>query len=136
MDIDIRMDREIREARAAGVRALNSLRRAQRALDGAHGWGIADLLGGGFITTMVKHAKLDEAKEAMEQARFDLDRFRDELMDVDVPQIDVGEFLTFADFFFDGLLADCLVQSRISQARARLEAACGRVEAALRQLNP
>lgn len=31
--------------------------------------------------------------------------------------IDIGSFATFADFFFDGLIADLVVQSRISQSR-------------------
>ncbi len=31
--------------------------------------------------------------------------------------IDLGPFATFADFFFDGLIADWVVQSRISQSR-------------------
>ena len=39
--------REIQEAREAGARALNSLRKAQECLDGARNWGILDMFGGG-----------------------------------------------------------------------------------------
>ena len=42
--------REVREARNAGIRALNSLRKAEQHLDSARGWGIFDILGGGTIT--------------------------------------------------------------------------------------
>ena len=129
------MNREIREARAAGARALNSLPRAQKALDSASGWGIADLLGGGGIVGMVKHVKLDEAREALEDARFDLELFNDELGDTPVPTIDISDFLTFADFFFDGFLADVMVQSRIGEARKQVARACAQVEASLRRLN-
>ncbi len=128
------LDLELREAREAGVRALNSLRRAEKALDSARGWGIADILGGGGIVGLVKHVRLDAARDALAQARFDLERFSLELRDVDAPELEVGEFLTFADFFFDGFLADMLVQSRINDARAQVRDACGRVEAALREL--
>lgn len=128
-------DVEVREARAAGIRALNSLRRAEKALSEARGWGIADILGGRGIISLVKHVKLDAARDALEEARFDVERFRLELEDVDVPGIDVSSFLTFADFFFDGFLADLVVQSRINEARNRVAEACCRVEAALRRLN-
>lgn len=126
---------ELREARAAGIRALNSLRRAEKALSDARGWGIADMLGGKGIASLVKHAKLDVARDALEEARFDVDRFSRELEGVDVPRIDVDGFLTFADFFFDSFLMDLAVQSRINEARRRVAEACRRVEDALRGLN-
>ena len=129
------MDREIIEARAAGIRALNSLRRAQRQLNDARSWGILDIFGGAGITGLVKHVKLDAARDALEHARSDMAVFRRELRDVDMPEIDIDEFLTFADFFFDGFLADFMVQRRINEARARVERACSEVEAVLRQLD-
>ena len=46
---------EIREALGAGARALTSLREAQEKLESARKWGIADLLGGGFVIDMIKH---------------------------------------------------------------------------------
>ena len=47
----------------------------------------------------------------------------------------IGGFLTFADFFFDGFLADFLVQSRIHGAIDRLEQACRQVEDVLYRLS-
>ena len=35
--------------------------------------------------------------------------------------IRVDGFLTFADFFFDGLIADWLVQSRLKEAREEID---------------
>ena len=128
------MAREVREARAAGIRALNSLRKAEKHLDSARTWGIFDLLGGGLITSLVKHSKLDDARSDIEQARYDLEDFCEELQDVDLPDVHIDELLTFADFFFDGFLADLMVQSRINDAREKLEDACRRVEDVLRQL--
>ena len=128
------MAREVREARAAGIRALNSLRKAEKHLDSARTWGIFDLLGGGLITSLVKHSKLDDARSDIEQARYDLEDFCEELQDVDLPDVHIDELLTFADFFFDGFLADFMVQRRINEARDQLERASRQVEDILRQL--
>ena len=128
------MIREVREARAAGIRALNSLRRAQKSLDSARNWGIFDLFGGGMISGLMKHSRLSDAQQCIEQARYDLQAFRDELMDVNLPNIPMDDFLTFADFFFDGFLADFMVQRRINQTRGQVENACRQVEDILRRL--
>lgn len=132
MNVD--MAREVREARAAGIRALNSLRRAEKALDSARGWGIMDMLGGGLISSLIKHSKVDDAQHYVEQAQYDLEDFCRELKDVNLPDVRIDGFLTFADFFFDGFLADFLVQQRINEARSQLDRACRQVEDVLRQL--
>ena len=48
--------------------------------------------------------------------------------------MEIGGFLTFADFFFDGFVADYLVQSKISDTRRQLADAVRRVENILRDL--
>lgn len=132
--MSMNMTQEVREARAAGIRALNSLRRAQEYLNSARNWGIWDILGGGMISSLMKHSKLNDAQRCIDQARYDLDDFRRELMDINVPDVQIDGFLGFADFFFDGLFADFMVQSRINESRERLEEACRRVEDVLRLL--
>ena len=124
------MDRELMEAIAAGERALHSLRGAHKALGSAKNWGLWDLFGGGFLTDMMKHSRLDNAMRRMEAARQDLRIFEMELRDVDVTSqlnVDVGDFLTFADFFFDGMVADYMVYSRIAEMKERVEEAIDRV---------
>ena len=128
---------EIREAVAAGERALTSLRRAQEKLDSARNWGLFDLFGGGFITDMITHSRMNDASALMENARADLLVFQRELRDVYVPtefRMEVSDFLTFADFFFDGVIADYLVQSKIADARAQVGDAIYQVERLLRDL--
>lgn len=122
---------EMNEAIIAGKKALNTMKGAKDALNSASNWGIADLLGGGFIVDMVKHSKLEDAAEKMEEARCQLDIFQCELKDVKLPYnltIQIDDFLTFADFFFDGIVADWLVQSRINDAKDELNNAIERVE--------
>ena len=97
---------EIREAIEAGERALVSLQDARESLGSARNWGLLDLLGGRSISGLVKHVKIDNARQSLNRAKADLNRFSKELSDVRDLQglnIEIGDFLTFADFFFDGL---------------------------------
>ncbi|MCH1983081.1 hypothetical protein MCG98_10940 [Ruminococcus sp. OA3] len=123
--------KEIREAIEAGQRALESLEIAQESLQSAGNWGIFDMLGGGFFSTMIKHSKIEDSQSALEEAKYHLGRLRDELRDIEVPldlRMDVNGFLTFADFFFDGLIADWMVQSRITDAREQVDDAIQKVQ--------
>lgn len=131
------MDKEVREAINAGEKALYSLREAQNNLQSARNWGIFDMFGGGFITDIIKHSKLGNASTYMENAKYDLQVFQRELRDVYINldmRIDVGGFLSFVDFFFDGIVADYLVQSRIGEARRQVESAIRQVENILVEL--
>ena len=130
-------EKEKREAADAGNRALRSLKAAQENLSSAKNWGIWDMLGGGFISTMAKHSKMDRAKENLAKARSDLKSFSRELQDVNMAchlDIETGDFLSFADWFFDGFVVDWMVQDRINQASRQVEEAIHRVEIILRQL--
>ena len=126
--------KEIREAISAGERSLISLRAAQDQLRRAGNWGVADLLGGGMITTFLKHQRLGEAEQSLKNAQNDLRRFESELRDVSREGLDISDFLAFADYFFDGIVADLMVQSKIRQAQERVNTAILRVETLVRQL--
>ena len=117
------MRREMKEALDAGERALSSLRNAQEKLNSAGNWGLFDMFGGGLFSTIMKRSKMDDAQQLMEAAKTDLKRFQRELKDVNIPldlRMEVGSFLSFADFFFDGFVADYLVQSKISEAKEEI----------------
>lgn len=121
-------EKERQEAIIAGERALDSLYEAQNQLRKARNWGIYDILGGGFISSLIKHSKIDNARTCIERAKYDLQCFNRELRDVSYDiSVDVGDFLTFFDLM-DGFFADLLVQSRISDASRRIEDAIYRVQ--------
>lgn len=131
------MIREMKEAMDAGERALSSLRNAQEKLNSAGNWGLFDMFGGGLFSTIMKRSKMDDAQQLMEAAKSDLKRFQRELKDVNIPldlRMEVGSFLSFADFFFDGFVADYLVQSKISEAKEQVSDAIIRVEQILNEL--
>ena len=124
-------DIEIREAIEAGERALRSLRDAKSSLGSARGWGMIDIIGGRGLSGLIKHVKIGDAKSSLNRAKADLDRFSRELSDVRDIQglnIEIGDFLTFADFFFDGFIADLMVQSKIRKAQDNIDDAIYRVE--------
>ena len=128
---DHEMRIELAQAIDAGERALTSLRDARQRLDSAGNWGLFDMLGGGTFTSLVKHAKLGNASDCMEQARRDMERFERELRDVTLCanlDLDTGGFLAFADMFMDNVFADVLVQRKISQAKKQVGEAVRQVE--------
>lgn len=130
-------DIEIREAIDAGERALRSLQEAKGSLASARNWGLFDLFGGRTISGLMKHVKIGDAKSSLNQAKYDLERFSRELSDVRDLQgldIEIGDFLTFADFFFDGFFADIMVQSKIRQAQDNIDNAIYRLQTLLDRL--
>ena len=131
------IEKEKREAIEAGYRALDSLHAAEKNLNSAKNWGMVDMFGGGFLSTMLKHSKIDQAKQNMEQTKYDLRNFSRELNDVNMAcnlNIDTGDFLSFADYFFDGFVVDWVVQDRINNAKRQVEEAIRRTENIVNQL--
>lgn len=129
--------KEIREAVISGEKALVSLKDAKRYLDSARNWGVVDIFGGDLFSGLMKHSNIDKASQAMDRAKNDLRDFQQELHDVhDLPDmhIDMGDFMTFADYFFDGFIVDFMVQSKINEARQQVNNAISRVEGILQQL--
>ncbi len=126
-----RRKQEAEEAIVAANRVLMNLRQAETALSSAGSWGIWDMLGGGMFTTWIKHSRIDDARLALEESRRSLRSLRRELMDLEIPgdfKIDIGEFLNFADYFFDGLIIDWMVQTKIREASDNVKEAIRRVE--------
>lgn len=124
MNMEDQFNKEIQEAIQAANHALACLSQADAYLQSAKNWGLFDMLGGGVLTTFFKHSKMDDARYEMERAKRALQDFRKELADVDQRlhlSLEIGDFLTFADYFFDGLIADWLVQSKIQDAKAQVE---------------
>lgn len=110
---------EIDEAIKAGEEALKAIENTVKELEKAEGWGVVDILGGGFLTTAVKYNHVDEAGRYAEEAQRTLGRFKREMSDIIMitgTEIAIGTFETFADYFFDGLIFDWVVQSEIGKS--------------------
>ena len=112
--------REVREALSAGKRAETALSQVLDSLDSARDWGVWDMVGGGMISTMMKHERIGDARDGLRQVQRALSDFRTELADVgniQVPDVEIGSFATFADYFFDSIFVDWYVQSNIHDAQ-------------------
>lgn len=128
---------EIDEAIAAGHRALDALAEAADSLDSAKRWGIVDILGGGLITSVIKHSRLGGANHALADARVALARFSAELDDVrGVAGLtaEVNRWNAFFDIACDNWLADIFVQKEMSDAADRVDEAIETVKRAVRRL--
>lgn len=129
--------REIDEAIEAGREALAALEDAADSLDSAQRWGIVDILGGGLITSVIKHSRLGDANHALADARAAIARFSRELADVrELEGLNayVSGWNAFFDIAWDNALADLLVQKEISDAADRVDDAIAKVREAVRRL--
>lgn len=122
---------------SAGERALSSLKKAADELDRAKNWGIWDILGGGMISTYVKRSKMDQAQYYLNEAKKDLQLFCKELQELNPAadlNVQTSGFLTFADYFLDGFLADLFVQDKINQTRNQVSDAYNKISDILKCL--
>ncbi len=129
--------KEKREAIEAGKEAIEYLEEALDQLNKARGWGIWDIVGGGFITSMIKHSKMRDARECIEEARAAISRFSDELDDIKGMNVsvDVGILATVFDFCDDDFLADLYVQSKINKSREQITKAIRDIKKVLDRLS-
>lgn len=113
--------KEIHEAWTAGKRVLTSLEDASSSLEKAENWGKWDLWGGGgVISTHLKHDHVDDAKQFIHNANYLMQNFHSELDDLKRTvhvEIDISGMLKGADYWFDGLITDWVVQGRIKDAQ-------------------
>jgi DNA repair exonuclease SbcCD ATPase subunit len=131
--------REVAEAISAGQAARQGISQVVADLQSAHGWGVWDLLGGDLLATAIKHSRIDDARQAVYAVQAALQRFQRELADVEQSAQfiieDISTFETFADYFFDGLIADWVVQARIDRSLENARAAAQRLDGVLAQLD-
>ncbi len=95
------------------------------------------MFAGGLISSLAKRSKMNQARQHMEQAKWDLRNFSEELKDVNMLShldIETDDFLSFADWFFDGFFVDWMVQDRINTARDQVDEAIQRLKVILREL--
>jgi hypothetical protein len=128
---------EIDEAVNAGNLVLFKIKEAEENLSDAHGWGTFDLLGGGLISDMMKYSHLDNAQCFISEVQSLLHQFHSELADIKLDEsinIQIDGFTKFADYFFDGLLADWMVQSEINSSISSVAELHSKVDSVLSKL--
>jgi len=139
--------KEIDEAILAGKQALHTVNEVLESLDDAEGWATWDTFGGGgLFTDMMKHDQLDDAQSKISQLQVELRKLKTELSDVEIHadiQVQIEEFLKFADYFFDGLFADWTVMDKIDESisevkhtKSEILAVIGKLELKIENVEP
>ena len=120
---------DVEEAVQAADEALDYLLEAREHLNSAGNWGLVDMLGGGFLTSLVKHKKLNDVQGALDDARYALESLRDDLGELDLDTLDlhIDGFLSFTDLFIDNFFSDIMMQRKISNMKADLDDVIERV---------
>ena len=122
---------EIFETIDAADEALRYLYDAKESLASARRWGILDISGGTVFSTMFKRKKMSIAQQNMNKAKEALKKFTEELDDIDsLVNLDfkMDDFLSFADYFFDNIFTDLHVQSKITDARNKIDYTINAIE--------
>lgn len=131
---------EIEEAKSAGEEALNQLYNALDSLQTASSYSTWDtFLGGGLLATYLKHEKLDESESKIHNAQIALQRFKNELLDIeelDAKNLEVTTdgFVKFADYFFDDIFSAWSIHSKISSSKEQITRVTGDVRNTLNKL--
>ena len=117
--------KEIDEAIEAGRKALQALDEAAEKLGSAKRWGIWDIVGGGLVSSLVKHSRIDDARKLLQQARNELESFSDELDDIqeNLPEFDleISDLVSTFDIVFDNVFADILVQEKVEETAREVD---------------
>lgn len=129
--------KEVSEALTVSEDALLHLRQAESLLTNARSWGLLDIIGGGFVTTALKRQKIKEANQEIKKATASLRRMSEELDDIrsfDYLEIPDNTVITIADYLFDGIITDAVIQTEISDALDRIRGAIPKVEQIVNRL--
>jgi len=126
---------KIKRSIEASDKALFKLHKAKKALDKAGKWGIADIFGGGLITTSIKRDYMDESKGHIKGATNAIETLHKELNDLSNCKhikfdsiLDNNKYATFGDYIMDCGIIDIYVQSQISKGKDECRAAIKKVE--------
>lgn len=116
---------EIDEAFYIGQKILRYVDEAIDALDSAKSWSTVDMLGGGFLTDVVKYDHIDKAESIMQKVEVGLMRYQEELKDVSNGWDSGYEYLSnshrLMDFMLDNIFTDVSNYNKIQDNLSSLE---------------
>lgn len=127
MDDGHYLQKEISEAYKAGELAFKSLQTVISHLNQAIKWGQWDMMNNrGHYYDHMKNNAMDQAVQTSYRANQQLRLFQNELADIGMRRTDlelkVGNNGQFMDIFFDNLISDWIIQSKIKNAKASVAA--------------
>lgn len=132
---------EVEEAYAAGAKALALVQGAEQHLTNARFMGQQDMWGRRYQrNSHMKHESIEVARDLAYQSRHALIRFGNELQDVFKGlqlnvNMDIEEFGSFAEVFFNNLITDYLVQQKITKSLVNVTGTRQQVELIMQSLD-
>jgi len=132
--------KELSEAREAGNDAMHNLKVLIQFLKKAKDWGSWDMMGNQTRqASYYKRDSIDQAREASYHAKHHLNRFQKELYDIGESQynfeVNIGNFNTFTDIFFDNLISDWIIQQKIKNALHNVDGVYDKVQRLIQSID-
>lgn len=130
--------KEFDEAIGVGNKVKKLIEKARAKLESTSSWSTLDMFGGGLITTSIKHGKIDDARSIIQQLQHALDQFKVELNDIKIYMdnpLEIGSFLTFADYFFDNIFVDWSIHNKINKTIDNINKTSYKVTNVLNDIN-
>lgn len=132
LEEEARLQKELVEAIDAGYTVLAKLSAAERELSSAQGWGMYDIIGGGMVSSMIKHSHIDQAQGKLADFQRDLERFQKEVEDVrtmEPIELELLAGISFMDIAFDNFIIDFMVQSKINTTLESVQMVMEKIQA-------
>lgn len=117
-------EKEITEAKYAGDRVLSAVQDIQNSLNSASGWGVADMVSDSFLADLAKYGSMDDAKRKMQDLKRLMNAYARELQDLHIHlnvNMDVGDGMRFADYFFDNIFTDMMTYNKIDNMKREIQ---------------
>lgn len=115
--------KELLEAKNELNKSLGIIDDSLKLLSSAKGWGIFDILGGGFLTSLIKRNKIAKINDNIRNLRYQLEKTQKELRDID-QMVDIeipdGFASNFFDIAFDNVFTDISTQSKLNTTHRKL----------------
>lgn len=135
IDKALRNIKEVEEALSAGKSLVRELDKAKESLNSAHNWGLYDIMGGGIVSSVIKHNRVEEAENSFRNISGLVSRFNKELGDVRVKGITISTTSIAFDIFFDNIFTDWSVQNKINESLNNVVSIIRQVTIIIRDLN-
>ena len=128
----IRYRKEVNEAIDAGNVSKSELNKLIAYLKKAKDWGSWDMASSSSRhSSYYKKGAIDNAQRSAHNTQRQLNRFQQELYDVGLRnqefEINIGNFNSFMDIFFDNLISDWVIQQKVKNALGNVELTKDRV---------
>ena len=114
---------QINEALSLTNQIIPLVEESEQKLRSARNWGVLDIFGGGLLTDLIKHSKINNASRSMDQVNYLMQRLQVILGSINIPEdyrMQTGNFSTFGDFLFDGAIFDIYMFSKIMNSLNRV----------------